>query len=124
MKIYYAHHMWKYNTEIEKYEIDLIHKHFDNATIINPNGMIDQSLIEEEIMNICLQAVRDCDVTVFSSVNGMLGYGVYQEVDEAIRNGKPVYYIENNKLNKKGMLWCSIIPNSKSKRIFAILKRY
>lgn len=122
MKIYYAHHIWKYNTEIEKYEIDLIHKHFGNATIVNPNGMIDQSLSEEEIIDTCLGIVRECDITVFSSVGGVIGHGVYQEVNEAINNGKPVYYIENNKLAKKGMLWCSIITDSNSKRIYAKLK--
>lgn len=124
MKIYYAHHIWKYNTEIEKYEIDLIHRHFKNATIVNPNGYIDQSSTEEEIMNTCLDMVRHCDITVFSSVNGVIGYGVYQEVNEAINSGKPVYYIDNNTLTRKYSLCCSIIPDSNSKRIYVVLKKY
>ena len=36
-KIYYAHHLWKYGTEIEQYEIYLIKNKFPASTIINPN---------------------------------------------------------------------------------------
>ena len=35
-KLYYAHHMFKYNTKEEKQEIELIEKKFPNFLIINP----------------------------------------------------------------------------------------
>ena len=35
--IYYAHHQWKYNTQVEIYELDLIRRYFPNAKIFNPS---------------------------------------------------------------------------------------
>ena len=34
--IYYAHHQWKYGTQIEQYELDLIKRYFPGDTIFNP----------------------------------------------------------------------------------------
>ena len=33
---YYAHHQWKYGTQIEQYEIDLIKRYFLGDAIFNP----------------------------------------------------------------------------------------
>lgn len=33
---YYAHHQWKYGTQIEQHEIDLIKRYFPSDTIFNP----------------------------------------------------------------------------------------
>ena len=33
---YYAHHQWKYGTQIEQYEIDLIKRYFPGDAIFNP----------------------------------------------------------------------------------------
>ena len=80
VKIYYAHHIWKYNTKIEEYELDLIKNTFKNAEIINPNGGLGYTeysgLTEPEIMDICYKAVLSCDIIVFSSINGVIGAGV------------------------------------------------
>ena len=40
--IYYHHHIWKYNTEEERKEINIINNKFNNSLIINPNGWISQ----------------------------------------------------------------------------------
>ena len=50
-KIYYAHHLWKYNTPIEEYELNVIKRYFPYHEIINPNGYIEQNRDEEIIMN-------------------------------------------------------------------------
>ena len=42
MKIYYAHHVWKYGTPIEDYELECIKKKFDSAEIINPRTSLPQ----------------------------------------------------------------------------------
>lgn len=94
MKIYYAHHQWKYGTPIEKYEMDLIKWYFSRYEIINPSTDIErEGKTEDEIMENCLSKVRDCDMVVFSSMDGMIGKGVYHEINEARCNNKPVFYI-------------------------------
>ena len=98
-KIYYAHHQYKYNTQVERYEFDLIRKYFPNAIIYNPSSDLDVvNRSEEEIMADCISTVRDSHVVIFSSMDGMVGKGVYTEVKEAIENDKLVLYIYKNKL--------------------------
>lgn len=118
MKIYYAHHMWKYNTPIEEYEIGLIRKAFPSATIINPNTDIQQDREEAEIMADCIALVESCDVTVFSSLNGVIGKGVFEEVEKS----KAVYYIFKNAVTPfNGTL--EIIPDSDTARVYAIVRK-
>lgn len=103
MKIYYAHHMWKYDTNIEKFELDLIKAKFKNDTIINPNGDIDFSPFNgdiEEEMEECYRIVEKCDAVVFSSLSGVVGRGVVGEVNKAIELGKNLYYLENDTIKK------------------------
>lgn len=120
MTIYYAHHVWKYNTEIENYELEIIKKHFLNPDIINPNGMVDQSMTECQIMSECLKLVSCSDVLVFSSISGVVGKGVVDEVKQAQVKNVKVYYLSNNKLKAfKGMF--TTIPNSTTKRIYAVV---
>lgn len=98
--IYYAHHQWKYGTKIEAYEIDLIKRYFPNANIFNPSTdlILPPSSDEVTVMKHCLEAVRNSDILVFSSMDGVIGTGVYQEVKEAKKNGKIVFYIYQNRL--------------------------
>ena len=83
MKIYYAHHLWKYNTDIEKYELDIIKRYFPNSEIINPNGHIEQGREESMIMKDCLEIIESCNILIFSSVNGVVGRGVVDEFNKA-----------------------------------------
>ena len=103
-KIYCAHHMNKYNTNEEIKEINLIEEKFKDYLIINPNGWICQENSNQAIMNQCYHFVKMSDITVFSSYNGIVGRGVYEEVTVALKNNKEAYYIfENNfyKINSK-----------------------
>ena len=50
MKVYYAHHIWKYGTPIEDYELDCIKKRFEDAEIINPRTNLPQELSESAIL--------------------------------------------------------------------------
>lgn len=112
MKVYYAHHKMKYNTEIEKYELELIASKMKQEEyirgnhnekllrldspleIINPNGYIPQDISEKEIMKMCLKCIStECDALVFSAINGVIGFGVWQEINEAFATGRKVYYI-------------------------------
>lgn len=99
--IYYAHHQWKYGTQVEQYELDLIRRYFPNAKIFNPS--VDLIHIkedgEEAIMEECLKTVRNSNYLIFSSMDGTIGKGVYQEVKEAERRGKTIFYIFRDTLN-------------------------
>ena len=116
MKIYYAHHLWKYDTEIELYEIELIRKAFPGATIINPNSDVEQSRDVAAIMSDCIKAAKQCDAVVFSSVNGVIGKGVFDEVTSA----NATYYINNHAI-KPFTGTFQIISNSATNRIYAIV---
>lgn len=98
--IYYAHHQWKYGTFEEAYEISLIKRYFPNANIFNPAADLTTipSANEMVIMNECLNAVRNSDILVFSSLDGCVGTGVFHEVKEAMSKGKIVFYIYQDKL--------------------------
>ena len=99
--IYYAHHQWKYGTQIEQYEIGLIKRYFPGDTIFNPATELttDHSLGEEAIMDECLERIRNSDIVIFSSMDGVVGTGVYHELEEARKNGKFIYYIFRNGLH-------------------------
>lgn len=100
-KIYYAHHMWKYGTELENYELDLISKELGPGyKIFNPSTELPQGSPSDVIMKMCFDTIKDCDAMVFSSVNGVVGRGVVAEVELAKKLKQPVYYIHNNKLKK------------------------
>lgn len=98
--IYYAHHQWKYGTQIEQYELDLIKRHFPDSVVFNPATelLTDPALGEEAIMEECLERVRNSDIIIFSSMDGVVGTGVYRELEEARKNGKIAYYIFRNRL--------------------------
>ena len=106
--------MFKYNTKEEKQEIELIEKKFPNFLIINPNEWICQDNSEQAIMNQCYHFVKMSDVLVFSSLNTIIGRGVYEEVQLALEKNKDVYYLLDNnfyKINLKDFLKVNIIYN-------------
>lgn len=117
--IYYAHHRWKYRTEIEKYELNLIKRHFPNARICNPATEISTvEATESAIMQECLRRVGDSDILVFSSVDGCTGIGVFKEVTQAISEGKIVFYIYQGELKQNFDIIARPIEN-RSDRIYA-----
>ena len=119
-RVYYAHHLWKYNTKIEDYELRLIGDCFPTAIIMNPNGDIPQEGSEESIMEECFDLIGSCEVLVFSSVNGVVGKGVYDEVNLALKHDKPIFYIFNNSVVRIiGLEWQVI---QESERVYAIPK--
>lgn len=120
-RIYYAHHQYKYNTKIEEYELDLINKLLPSYKVLNPNGDVafKKSSSEEERMDEFLNAVSNCDALVFSSLSGVVGKGVYKEVNLALYLKKPVYYLHDNDLERYYYSDFDII--NESNRIYAIV---
>ena len=99
LNIYYAHHQWKYGTKIEEYELDLIKAYFPNANIFNPSVSLNiDGKTEDEIMDICLHQVGISDMVIFSSVDGLVGVGVFKEITHAKELKIPVYYIDRDEL--------------------------
>jgi len=96
MKIYSAHHLWKYGTPIEDYEIECIKKKFEDAEIINPRTLLPQDKPESEIMQLAYDTIKGCDVLVFSTVSGMIGHGVFNEIAVAVNSGISIYQFEGN----------------------------
>lgn len=120
--IYYAHHQWKYSTQEEAYELDLIKRYFPHATICNPATDLGTIATGDEtiIMKECLDKVRNSDILVFSSLDGCVGTGVYQEVKEAQKEGKLVFYIFQDKLFTDFII-TEREPNTRSDRLYAFI---
>ena len=116
--IYYAHHQWKYGTKIEEYELDLIKKNFPNAVIFNPaTELKTEGKSEYEIMEECLKIVEKSDMVIFSCMDGMIGIGVYEEVEKAKAAGKLTLCISQNRLRTEFIIWES--PEFNSNRLYA-----
>lgn len=123
--LYYAHHMFKYDTRMEEYELQVIRKNFPEYDIINPNGDIpfEKNESEQSIMGKCLEVIEreNVDCLVFSSMNGVVGQGVFAEVNHALALGKKIYYIHNNGVEKCRAVLFDII--NENGRIYASVKR-
>lgn len=115
---YYAHSVYKYNTEMEKYELSLISSSLP-GDIVNPNGTVDQTKGEKEIMSECFKLIDKCSSLVFSSVDGVIGKGVADEITYAFMREKPIYYIHHNKLNRIKTIVIKPIEDSTTRRIYA-----
>ena len=120
--IYYAHHQWKYGSQVEEYELDLIRRYFPNAKIFNP--AVDLVSTKEDgeavVMEECLSTVENSDIFVFSSVNETVGIGVYQEVMHAKNCGKIIFYICKDALTMDYQL-TQRTDTGKTDRMFAFV---
>ncbi|MBO3356284.1 hypothetical protein [Clostridium perfringens] len=125
MKIYYAHHMWKYNTEEERMEIEAIKRIFPNSDIINPNGSVIETGNEAEAMEQCFNFIRESDILIFTTLsNKVFGRGVYDEVSLALKLGMKVFLLKKDtllKINDINSICEIIIDKTKSNREYAKL---
>jgi nucleoside 2-deoxyribosyltransferase len=119
MTIYYAHHIWKYGTKIEDYELSVIHKHFDDGYIHNPAVFVNPNENEEEIMRDCFSKIDDSDALVFSDLSGITGKGVISEIEYAQSLGLPVYRIVANRIVEITEKIRYNLLNTGSNRIYA-----
>lgn len=120
MKVYYAHHLWKYNTPIEDYETSLLERFLPQHEILNPRLEVKQAGEEESIMKDCLSLVSECEAIAFSDLSGVIGRGVYDEIQRAMRDRKPIYRIAENEVTLVKSIKYHII--GESARVYAIIK--
>ena len=99
-KVYYAHHRYKYGTKIEEYELNLIQSStILNSKVFNPaTDLKTKSKSERTIMKECIREVKNSDVVIFSSMDGVIGIGVYKEIMAAKKAHIPTFYIYQNRL--------------------------
>lgn len=120
--VYYAHHQWKYGTKIEQYELEVIDRYFPHAEVFNPSTDLltkdcgDEAIIMEE----CLDVVDDSDILVFSSMDGMIGIGVFTEVEAALKAGKLVLYLTKDVLTTEFTIRAED-PNTRTDRLYATI---
>lgn len=120
MMVYYAHHQWKYHTEVENYELALIKRYFKYVYVFNPSTDLDEKgKTEADIMKTCLSNVEKSDILVFSSIDGCIGVGVFQEVERAKKLGKLVLYIYHDRLTTEFDIHAT--PNFTSDRVYAFV---
>lgn len=118
--VYYAHHQWKYGTKIEQYELEVINRYFPHAEVFNPstdllsNDCGDETTIMEE----CLGVVDGSDILVFSSMDGMIGIGVFTEVEAALKAGKLVLYLTKDVLTTEFTIRAED-QNTRTDRLYA-----
>ena len=95
MRIFYSHHCWKYNTPMEEFEMELIRDGtpVDDVVVVNPRVSLPQGAPESVILEAAYELIKSCDALVFSTVSGVIGHGVFNEVLCALNNKKPVYEI-------------------------------
>ncbi len=122
MKVYYAHHIWKYDTPIEEYELDCIKGCFEDAEIINPRTALPQGKSESEILKAAYEAIKDCDALVFSTVSGMIGHGVFNEIVVALNSGVELYQLEGNDCYKISDADLKDIIFSGDNRVYALVR--
>ena len=122
MKIYYAHHIWKYGTPIENYELECIMRKFQDAEIINPHTVLPQGKSESEILQVAYDTIKNCDALVFSTVSGMVGHGVFNEIAVAVNSGIEVYQLHGNTCYRIDDASLKSIIFAGDNRVYALLR--
>jgi hypothetical protein len=92
--IYYAHSMLFYNTPREVEELQILQRYFYNGLIYNPN--CERIQYSQDPMLECIKVVKDPTITdiAFSAIHDLVGQGVYQEIQLALKKYKPVHIIK------------------------------
>ena len=92
MKIYYARPVNLYNSPAEQRDKELLEKL--GFTILDPNKSELSEKYKKEGMAAFYEFVKECDALAFRACpDGAITAGVFGEIDEAIKAGKPVIEI-------------------------------
>ena len=126
MIIYFAHPISMYGSKKEK----IIMKELEKiGKVINP-GLYPGKFENKEY----LKMVEKSDILVFSSKNGIIGKGTYEEIKHAKNLGKDVFYFDGKLYYKKYYLenidesnwreYCQVKVYKKDGRYITVIPRY
>jgi hypothetical protein len=90
---YFAHSKNDYNTQVEKDAIKVLSKTY---RVFCPNN----NLGETDDMYNYLKVCEWCDEVAVLEYKGLIGKGVYAEVQSALYDKKPVFVLRRKKLHK------------------------
>ena len=71
--------------------------------------------------NVIFNTVKNCDALVFSTVSGMIGHGVFNEIAVATNSGIDVYQLEGNVCYKMKSVNLKDIIFQGNNRVYALL---
>lgn len=95
-KLYYAHSMITYGTRKERRELNRIRKRFPDHEIINP-AEVKFAGNGAEMMQVCIEIVKQVDVVVLSEYRKHIGRGVYLELEAAVRGNVERYLLRGRR---------------------------
>ncbi len=95
MRLYYAHAMCLYGTDLEKEEVESILKGFPNHEIVDPGEHDGNPEKSRAGMKYCFNLIDGCDALVFSRLLGKVTAGVGLEISHALSKGIPVHELRN-----------------------------
>jgi hypothetical protein len=97
-RVYHAHALCTYGTQVERREQEVIRKCFPAYEIVDPGSYEDN--IEKLVggMNYCLKLVESCDILVFSRTLGQVTAGVGKEIKHALALGRAVFEVDGDAL--------------------------
>jgi hypothetical protein len=100
LRVYYAHAMVLYGTDIEKAEVEIIRAHLPGYELVDPGEYEGNQEKSEQAMKYCFKLIDGCDALAFSKLLGKITSGVGLEANYALSNYKPVYFIDGNRLSR------------------------
>jgi len=100
MRLYYAHAMVLYGTEIEKAETEIIRTRLPGCELVDPGEYEGNPEKSEQGMQYCFKLIDGCDALAFSKLLGKITSGVGLEANYALSKYMPVYFIDGNSLSR------------------------
>ena len=99
-RVYYAHAMVLYGTDVEKVEAQVIKGQLQGYELVDPGDYEGNSEKSRQGMEYCFKLIDGCHALAFSRLLGKITAGVGLEVNYALSKYKPVYSIEGDKLTR------------------------
>ena len=96
LKLYYAHAMCIYGTELEEEERKQIAEKFPGYEIVDPGEYEGNPEKSRNGMKYCFGLIKDCNALVFSKLLSKVTAGVGLEVTFALSKGIPVFELGSN----------------------------
>ena len=74
------------------------------------------------ILDTAYGMIKDCDALVFSTVSGMIGHGVFNEIAVAVNSGVTIYQLEGDSCYKMDDIDLKEIIFRGDNRVYALVR--